>query len=58
MERSREPFIAQAFLPDVSKGDKRVILIDGEPVGRKRLDRSAINQPVTKDGDRFYLQSI
>ena len=33
IERSREPFIAQAFLPDVSKGDKRVILIDGEPVG-------------------------
>lgn len=32
-ERNREPLIAQAFLPDVSKGDKRVILIDGEPVG-------------------------
>ncbi|AXI48149.1 glutathione synthase [Sulfitobacter sp. SK012] len=30
---SREPLIAQKFLPDVSKGDKRVILIDGEPVG-------------------------
>jgi len=28
-----EPFIAQAFLPDVTNGDKRVILIDGEPVG-------------------------
>ena len=28
-----EPFIAQAFLPDVSAGDKRVILVDGEPVG-------------------------
>jgi len=33
MERSREPIIAQAFLPAVSKGDKRVILIDGEAVG-------------------------
>ena len=33
LERSREPFIAQAFLPDVSNGDKRVILIDGEPAG-------------------------
>ena len=32
-ERNTEPFIAQAFLPDVTKGDKRVILIDGEPVG-------------------------
>ncbi|MGR3570348.1 glutathione synthase [Brevirhabdus sp.] len=30
---NREPLIAQKFLPDVSKGDKRVILIDGEPVG-------------------------
>ena len=30
---SSEPLIAQAFLPDVKKGDKRIILIDGEPVG-------------------------
>lgn len=30
---SREPLIAQKFLPDVSKGDKRVILVDGAPVG-------------------------
>ncbi|MDJ0822878.1 MAG: glutathione synthase [Paracoccaceae bacterium] len=30
---SREPLIAQKFLPSVSKGDKRVILVDGEPVG-------------------------
>jgi len=29
----REPFIAQAYLPDVRKGDKRIILIDGEPAG-------------------------
>ncbi|KTQ83130.1 glutathione synthetase [Aureimonas ureilytica] len=29
----REPFIAQRYLKDVRKGDKRVILIDGEPVG-------------------------
>lgn len=33
LERSREPVIAQAFLPAVSKGDKRIILIDGEAVG-------------------------
>ncbi|WP_019960400.1 glutathione synthase [Woodsholea maritima] len=32
-ERNREPIIAQAFLPAVSAGDKRIILIDGEPVG-------------------------
>ncbi|MEP3297742.1 MAG: glutathione synthase [Pseudoruegeria sp.] len=30
---NREPLIAQKFLPDVSNGDKRVILVDGEPVG-------------------------
>jgi len=30
---NREPLIAQKFLPDVSKGDKRVILVDGYPVG-------------------------
>jgi len=30
---SREPLIAQQFLPDVAQGDKRVILVDGEPVG-------------------------
>jgi glutathione synthase len=30
---SREPLIVQKFLPDVSNGDKRVILVDGEPIG-------------------------
>lgn len=30
---SREPLIAQKYLRDVTKGDKRVILVDGEPVG-------------------------
>ncbi len=29
----REPFIVQRYLPEVRKGDKRIILIDGEPVG-------------------------
>jgi glutathione synthase len=30
---SRDPLMAQAFVPDVRNGDKRVILVDGEPVG-------------------------
>lgn len=30
---SREPLIVQKYLPDVRKGDKRVILVDGEAVG-------------------------
>ena len=29
----REPFMVQAFLPDVSKGDKRIVLVDGVPAG-------------------------
>lgn len=30
---NNEPLIMQQFLPDVAKGDKRIILVDGEPVG-------------------------
>lgn len=30
---NREPVIVQKFIPAVSKGDKRVILVDGQPVG-------------------------
>ena len=39
----REPLIAQRYLPDVRKGDKRIILVDGEPAG-------AINR-VPAEGD-------
>lgn len=31
--KSREPVMVQAFLPAVSEGDKRIILVDGKPVG-------------------------
>ncbi|MDP2699272.1 glutathione synthase [Thalassospira sp.] len=30
---SRESLMVQAYLPEVRKGDKRIILVDGEPVG-------------------------
>ncbi|MEC3862612.1 glutathione synthase [Mesobacterium sp. TK19101] len=30
---SREPLIVQKYLPAVTKGDKRVILVDGAPIG-------------------------
>ncbi len=30
---NREPLIVQKYVPDVVKGDKRIILVDGEPVG-------------------------
>jgi glutathione synthase len=39
----REPFMVQKYLPDVRKGDKRIIIVDGEPVG-------AINR-VPADGE-------
>jgi len=40
---NREPLIIQQYLKDVRKGDKRIILVDGEPVG-------AINR-VPPEGD-------
>jgi glutathione synthase len=30
---SREPLIVQKYLPAVARGDKRIILVDGEPIG-------------------------
>ncbi len=30
---SREPLMVQAYIPEVRQGDKRIILIDGEPAG-------------------------
>ncbi|QRZ13986.1 glutathione synthase [Paracoccus methylovorus] len=33
LANSREPIIAQKYLPAVVRGDKRIILVDGEPVG-------------------------
>ena len=32
-EIGREPVIVQKFLPSVTAGDKRILLVDGEPVG-------------------------
>lgn len=40
---SREPFMVQQYRPEVRQGDKRIILIDGEPAG-------AINR-VPADGE-------
>jgi glutathione synthase len=33
LQMFREPFIAQRYLPEVRKGDKRIILIDGRAAG-------------------------
>lgn len=32
-QSSREPIIIQRYLPDVRAGDKRIILVDGKPIG-------------------------
>ncbi len=29
----REPIMVQRYLPEIRQGDKRIILVDGEPVG-------------------------
>lgn len=45
---NREPLIVQKYLPDVSKGDKRVILVDGEAAG-------AINRVPAKGESRSNM---
>src|SRR4051794_27478770 len=44
----REPFIAQRYLPEVRKGDKRIILVDGAPAG-------AINRIPALDENRSNM---
>jgi glutathione synthase len=46
---SRDPLVIQKFLPAVSAGDKRILLVDGEPVG-------AINRIPAKDQVRSNLR--
>ena len=46
---SRDPLVIQKFLPVVSAGDKRILLVDGEPVG-------AINRIPAKDQVRSNLR--
>jgi glutathione synthase len=46
---SRDPLVLQKFIPAVSAGDKRIILIDGEPAG-------AINRIPLKDQVRSNLR--
>lgn len=49
----REPYIVQRYLKDVRKGDKRIILIDGEPVGainRVPAEHDIAGQHVARNG--------
>ncbi|MCW5716832.1 MAG: glutathione synthase [Bauldia sp.] len=43
-----EPFVVQRYLPDVRKGDKRIMLVEGEPVG-------AINRVPAADETRSNM---
>ena len=33
LEQSREPLMVQRYLPAIKEGDKRIILVDGKPIG-------------------------
>ena len=46
------PFIAQAFLPAVAEGDKRILIVDGEPVGaiNRRPPQGAIRSNLVVGG--------
>ena len=48
LERSSEPFIFQEYIEDIKKGDKRIILFNGDPVG-------AINRVPSKNDIRANL---
>jgi glutathione synthase len=50
LNASREPIIAQRYLPDVRKGDKRIILIDGKVAG-------AINRVPAADDNRSNMHA-
>jgi len=44
----REPWVTQKFLPDVTEGDKRILLVDGEPLG-------AVNRVPAQDDIRANM---
>lgn len=44
----REPWVVQRFLPAVAQGDKRIILVDGEPLG-------AVNRVPAQDDIRSNM---
>ncbi|WP_127755002.1 glutathione synthase [Devosia sp. 1566] len=55
----REPFMVQKYLPDVRKGDKRIILIDGEPVaGLNRIPAEGESRSNMHVGGRPELSEL
>lgn len=58
--RGTYPVEAQAFIPDISKGDKRVIVIDGEPYGHAlvRLPKSGSIRGNLAAGGSYEVQPL
>jgi glutathione synthase len=55
----REPFMVQRYLPEVRKGDKRIILIDGEPVaGLNRVPQEGEARSNMHAGGRPELSEL
>ena len=54
----REPFMVQKFLPDVSAGDKRIVLVDGEVTGAiNRLPKAGeIRSNLAAGGSAFATE--
>ena len=70
-DNGRRPVMAQRFIPEIAQGDKRILLIDGEPVphalaripmqGESRGNLAAggtgVGQPLS-ERDRFIAQAV
>lgn len=55
----RRPIIAQQFLPGVVAGDKRILLLEGEPIGAvNRVPRSAAHLANIHQGARVEATTI
>ena len=55
----REPFMVQRYLPEVRKGDKRIILVDGEPVaGLNRVPQEGEARSNMHAGGRPELSDL
>jgi len=55
----REPFMVQRYLPDVRQGDKRIILVDGEPVaGLNRVPQEGEARSNMHAGGRPELSDL
>ncbi|MEG8098954.1 glutathione synthase [Candidatus Liberibacter brunswickensis] len=58
-EKYHEPLIAQAYLPQVRKGDKRILLLDGKPVGAiNRIPSEGDNRSNIHTGGKIKLVQL